>query len=115
MPKASEVGAALRHIAEGFDKNPDAEVACPSLYFSHTYMEETKARKLFLALADCLPRPLAKKYGADEFRLTYESPGAEIDAYIRRTAICRLVKPAQEAVYECEPILSVEEEESIIA
>lgn len=32
---------------------------------------------------------------------------------VNREAVCRLVKPAQEAVYECEPLLSQAEEAQI--
>jgi len=39
--------------------------------------------------------------------------GLTFDVEVARNAVCRLVKPAQPAVYDCEPLLSQEEEESI--
>ena len=102
MPKASEVAAELRKLADSLEQEPDAEISQPWVTF-------WPSRESFLALARVLPRPFAKKYERDTIQLIYgASAGTPI--YVRveaqRTAVCRVVKPAQEAVYECEPLLS---------
>lgn len=109
MPKASEVAAELRKFADRLDASPDAVIVKPDLYFSHSYV--TNAKELFMSVAKLLPRPLKKGegYSKDDFTLDYMSVGLDIRAKIAKSETCRLVTPAQNAVYECDPILSDEE------
>ena len=115
-PKASEVAAELRRIADALDKEPETEVKRPLFFF---YCD---TKDQFLATARLLPRPLAKKLDGDDGD-TYQKLCLESDIVkgpiwvrttINRSLMCRLVKEAQPAVYDCEPILSQAEEESLI-
>jgi len=67
----------------------------------------------FLNTARLLPRPVSKSYPKDEIQVEYRTSSLRAYSRIERTEICRLVKPAQEAVYECEPLLSEAEEAQI--
>lgn len=109
MPKASEVAAELRKLASSLDSFPDAEIPrgwCD--FFCHADKES------FLTLALNMPRPFEKIYEAGDLRVRYNNPALRVDLHVRRDTVCRLVKPAQEAVYECEPLLSDAEEAQII-
>lgn len=110
MPKASEVANELRKLADGFDREPEADVTKPYLYFTHYGMGEKAA---FLATAKAMPRPITKEYKDKDIRLEYKSKGLEIAVRIDRDAVCHIVEPAKPAVYSCEPILSQIEEESL--
>ncbi len=111
MPKAHEVASELRKLADSLDREPDTDITQPVVTFN------TGASKSeFLSLARLFPRPFAKRavpYFPSTLEILYKTPGAEIKAWIERSEVCRLVRPAQEAEYECEPILSQVEEESL--
>jgi hypothetical protein len=110
MPKANEVATELRKLADALDKSPDVKLIRPFIFFTH-YGESEK--ESFLAVAKALPRPFTKEYKDNDVRLEYESRGVNIFVKINQSAICRLVTPARPAEYECEPLLSLEEEESL--
>ena len=100
----------MRKLADALDVQPEQEAARPSVYFSCKYKDDGK--ELFLGLAKLLPRPLKKSDGFDhsEMDLTYSSDALRIHASIERSKVCRLIEPAREAKFECEPLLSAEEE-----
>lgn len=109
MPKAKEVAAELRKLAEGLESDPEAEVSQPWITF-------WPGKEAFLSLARLLPRPISKKYDANDVTLAYGSPSGTpiyVRAVAGRTLVCRLVEPAKPAVYECEPLLSEAEEAQI--
>lgn len=104
MPQASEVAAELRKLADSLDTTPDAEIPAPGLYFPCCYLD----KQHFLNVAAILPRPFAKTYpaGGKEIEIQYKTAAISIYTRALRENVCRIVKPAQEAVYACEPLLS---------
>jgi hypothetical protein len=108
MPKASEVAAELRKFADCLDKEPDTEIDKPFVYFIHY------SKKPFISLARLMPRPFKKgkeEYGSDpRIRIVYENASIDITSTIPQSSTCTLVKPAQPAIYDCDPILSLEED-----
>lgn len=112
MPKAKEVAAELRRLAESLEREPDAVVEQPLIaFYSHGNKDS------FFNLAHLLPRPLVKSDAGSEtfpaFRLEYKSAGAWILAEVYKEAACTILEPAKPAVYRCDPILSLDEEEAI--
>lgn len=106
---ATAAAAELRKLADCLDRlGPDALIDRPTVYF--TYFSET-VKEAFLALTRVLPRPLEKDFqtNPNRLQLKYHSLGLDIRASVNRQAVCRLVAPAREAVYECEPLLTEEE------
>lgn len=106
MPQASVVAAELRRLADSLDKEPEAEIERPTLDFYH-WSKESKDR--FLNLARLFPRPFDKCYEGNDFKILYENDGIKVYAKADRDYVCKLVTPAVDAVYECEPLLSQEE------
>jgi hypothetical protein len=109
MPKASEVAAELRNLADSLDKNPDLLVLRPWVYFQASTKED------FSATVKVMPKPLIKKIrGADDkwqkLVVAHVSPAIDLEVVIDRVKTCKIVTPAIPAVYECEPVLSVEED-----
>lgn len=108
MPKASEVASELRKLADSLDREPDAEVTRGWIdFFTHG------DKGLFFRMAKSIPHPFEKLYEGQELRLRYDNPALRIDVHVERDKVCRIVKPAQEAVYECEPLLSEAEEAAL--
>lgn len=112
MPKASEVAAELRKLADVLDKSPDTLTSKPDLTFWYSFADD---KDKFLNTARILPHPLTKNYPKDgneysRVSVDYESSGLRVSASIYRTSICQIIKPAQPAVYDCEFTLSVEED-----
>ena len=120
MPKASEVAQELRKLADALDKEPDTSI-------SNVYCGiSLKSKESFLSVARVLPRPLWKDLSATEYVLDNRQhkpdgsldfgaawPAIHIRAQVDRSLVCRLVKPAIPAKYECDPLLSQEEEASL--
>lgn len=115
---AREVAQELRRLADALDKEPDAALPQPLVCF---YCSQDK--DAFLALARILPRPIFKNFGEKEIELTYgnkysskqaENGAIWLYARVDRASMCRIVVPAVPAVFECDPLLSVEEEESLV-
>ena len=114
MTTAHETAMELRKLADALDQDPAIQIAVPSVYFSYRY-GGNDAKDNFLNLVHCLPRPLKKDYGDGDLNVGYHSPALRIHTSIERSKVCRLVTPAQEAVFECEPLLSSGEEDLISA
>lgn len=112
MPTMGEVAKELRRLAGALDREPDTEVVQPTIYFSCRW--KTNAKELFLSIARLLPRPFTKMRKSGELWLCCESPALEVRAYVEQEKVCRLVKAAQPAEYECEPLLSEDEEKSLV-
>jgi len=113
VPKASEVAAELRKLAESLEQEPDTEIQ-PVVIRSYHVSEAQKEH--FLNLARLLPRPYRKEYEGGKLQLSYGTDWRtpiSVTAQIERSLVCHLVRPAQEAVYECEPLLSEAEEAQI--
>ncbi|HWF62905.1 MAG TPA: hypothetical protein VN666_21715 [Nitrospira sp.] len=111
MPKASEVAAELRKVADLLDREPEAEIKKPLISAGSDEKDE------FLAIARLMPRPFKKTYrdwcGTPSIELDYESEAVRIWALAPRSVACRVIKPAVPAVYDCEPLLTLEEESSL--
>jgi len=113
MAKAKDVAVELRRIADSLEQEPDAEVERPSLAW---FLREKESMQ---TLARILPHPLKKDVedparSFSSIKITAESCTAIcVYASIERSRICRLVRPAQPAEYECEPLLSEDEEEAL--
>ena len=111
-PKASQVVTELRKLADGLDTLGDQTV--PEIFIR--YWASSEEKEDFLALAKVFPRPFQKEFDTLWLRLRYETgAGVHIQANIPRSAVCRIVEPAREAVYECEPVLSAQEESTLAA
>jgi hypothetical protein len=107
--KAGDLATELRKFADRLDAQPETLIETPSMHFSH------HSKDPFLALARLMPRPMKKQirtwaHSAPDLSLTYDSPTLHIGSSIPQSLTCTLVKPAQEAVYECDPILSEAED-----
>ena len=109
---AGAVAAELRRLAEALDKISDQSVPTVMVSF---FAEE---REEFLNVAKSLPRPI-RKYREDNaypnFIVGHGDPmkdPAWIRALISADKTCRIVKPARPAIYDCEPILSLDEVEA---
>lgn len=120
MPKASEVAAELRRIAGALEKGGETVISQPYINFIPEEKEE------FLALVRLLPRPLYKASDDRQYKLDnlpikkngfrdWDAFPVNLQVKIDRAKVCRLVKAAQPAQYECEPLLSDEEEASLAA
>lgn len=117
MPTAHEVATELRRVADALDLNADVEVKKPHLVFSFWDASE---KDLFLTTARVLPRPVEKKYPVDNDRLSRvrvenDSPALMVSASIYREAICRIIRPAQAAEYDCEFTLLDHEDAALTA
>jgi len=119
--KASELAAELRRIADALDREPEAEIVQPMMTFFCDKLgdpEETKQR--FLTAIRLMPKPLYKKYENNDYVLHHGSHidgGEESPLWLRirasRNFLCRMVRPAQSAEYECESLLSLPEKASL--
>lgn len=111
-PTAGQVAAELRILADSLDTNPNAIVQKAWLSFHCDTKEE------YVNIVRLLPRPLKKSEDSTDDkwrRIKVEHDGTAVDiwASVLKNLTCTLVKPAQPAVYECDPILSIEEDEAI--
>lgn len=119
MPKLSEIAKELRRVADALDKGSSEPNVQPYL----TFYPDTKEQ--FLELARLLPRPMYKEFSAADYKLRnlpvidgtrrWDACPVDVSVKIDRSKVCKLVKEAQPAVYECESLLSAEEEESLVA
>ena len=109
MTTAGAVATELRRIADALDKEPEVEVAIPTLWFwSYGH------KKSFLNLMRLMPRPFEKEYDNSNLIVSKSDLTAiQFQARVDRSAVCTLVEPAKPAVYKCEPLLSDEEEAAL--
>ena len=111
MPLAKEVAAELRRFADRLDEQPDAEIEKPLISVG----SDNKER--FLNSAALMLRPFTKKFddfcGKPSIQLDYDSGIIRIWALAPRETACRVIRPAVPAEYDCEPLLSEAEEESL--
>jgi hypothetical protein len=119
MITAHEVAQELRMLADTLDREPDAEIGLVEVDFNCKYRyTEANNKKAFLALAHLLPRPLQKgvqSYDSTALELKYKSEAMIVTTEIKRSVVCKLIEPEKviSAVYECEPLLSVDEEAAL--
>jgi hypothetical protein len=114
-PKASEVAAELRRVADALDRHPDVEVSTPFLTFhGDDHFVADKGKEKFLNTVKILPRPLNKNFTPSIVEVENDNPALRVRAYINRSAICEIVEPAKPAVYHCPSLLSDEEMDEAI-
>jgi hypothetical protein len=119
MTTAGQVAVELRKLADALDREPDTEIFRPEVDFSCKYKSSVGpgvAKTVFIALARLLPHPLTKgvqSYDYDAIELRYRSDAIIVAASIERNKVCRLIERERAAVYDCEPLLSQEEEASL--
>jgi len=103
MPKMSEVAAELRKLADAMDQYPDAEIARPLISIG------SNERDLFKNAAKVMPHPFTKEMsdwcGTPSIQLNHESDSIRVWALADRKGVCRIIKPAIPAEYECDPLL----------
>jgi hypothetical protein len=105
--KSSRVLAAnYRKLADWLDSKPEFEprdevAELTQFYFSH--------KEEFLSFVRAV-RNGVKRFTEHDVRFTADTPdGMTVWAEVDRNSVCRIVTPAQPAVYDCEPLLSQDE------
>lgn len=99
-----DVAKALREMARKLTAAPEFDVSVtPMLYWSCW-----DAKDEFLGAARCFGG--VKGGDSHDFELRRHWGGAETLLRVKRETVCRIVKPAQPAVYECDPLLTAAEE-----
>ena len=110
MPLAKDVAIELRKLADALDREPDAEVPYAFVHF------DAHSKESFLALAKVMPRPFEKGVTDSKWpqlRLKYKNDAITLWVDVPQSLTCELVTPAHDAVYKCEPILSIIEEAAL--
>lgn len=117
MPKAHEVATELRRFADALDKQPDLIIPRPFLNMA------THSKEEFLNVVSVFPRPFYKNFEPETLeilnvpildeRTQWDDRAIHAYACVPRKDMCRLVKEAQPAVYECDPLLDDAELEAI--
>ena len=118
MPKAGEIAAELRRVADALDREPEAKLPQPMLsFYCNDYGAADKGKAQFLQTVRLLPRPLAKEPSDTVYQIEHGRNDAAaavwIRAQINRSSVCTIVEPAKPAVYDCPALLSLEEEEEL--
>ena len=107
MPLAKEVAAELRKLADTLDASSDTSVSVARINL-HSYDEEA-----FRNIVRLLPKPLKKKFSGGFVEVIYGGLDCPIQitcSMLQERLSFRLIRPAQEAVYEHAPILSEAED-----
>lgn len=107
MTTAGNIAIELRKIADSLERDPTASISRPTLSF---YEDDKDS---FMALSRLLPKPLDKEPGETRYEIGHRGKGVWYRAIIDRNKVCKLVTPAVPAVYDCAPLLSQEEEDSL--
>jgi hypothetical protein len=120
-PTAGQVAAELRKLADALDNGPDVEIY--NVYCNLS----VKTKESFLAVARALPKPFWKVPDGNEYKLDNRPHGADgrlsydmtkwppvhFSLTAPRAEVCRLVRPAQPAEYECDALLTEAEEAAL--
>jgi len=108
------LAAELHKLAAHLEAQPEVEIG--RFYLTNSWSCSASQIK---AIARAFPRPLTKRItsaGTAHERIRMDGPlGGDFSYWfdVERAKVCRLIKPAQEAVYECEPLLSPKEEAAL--
>jgi hypothetical protein len=115
MTTAHDIAIELRKMADSLDKEPEA-----ALTKAYVWMNFSLDKAGFINAARLLPRPAKKRFDEegrtiDRIHLEYDTPHLEVSASMYRDQFCKILVPAKviPAIYECEPLLSAEEEASL--
>ena len=108
-----ELATDLAKLAEHLKQQPDLEIG--TFYLTNESYNTTGEQ--FKAIAKSFPKPLHKRvtsYGTGESDIILESPkdgeGFTLHFRVPQNKVCKIVEPARPAVYDCEPLLTPEEE-----
>jgi len=104
MTTAKEVALELRRIADSLEREPETEIKAPLVYFPQSYSVDAKSH--FLNIARLMPRPYEKTYRERELEIGYGTEAIKVYATVDRDRVCTVITPAVPAVYDCEPLLS---------
>ena len=102
--EAYKLADTLEKMAEYYRGLGDTQVNVLSIY---VYQHDKAS---FVECVRTMPRPLSKEHKNDEYHVYYKAPGVVMDVYAPRSSVCTVLVPASEAVYECESLLSADEE-----
>lgn len=106
MVKGIELAKELRKLADGVEGMSEVVTfSTPRVYFGFAYGNE-KHKQGFIEFAKIMPKPFEKKFTDYELQLVYENESLAVQAYIERDKVCKIITPAQPAVYDCEALLS---------
>ena len=115
--KAHELAAELVKLAEHLTTQPDMEIG--RHYLTNASYDTTGEE--FKNIAKVMPKPLSKdvstySVGSEDLILT--SPDCYVAPFslhfrVERNKVCKVITPAVPAVYECEPLLTPEEESAL--
>lgn len=108
---AQQLANQLRRVVDALEKTPDA-----AIYHSYISIDAGTDRESFMAVAKHWPKPFEKEtmYAGTESEQLALVHGAS-RLIIKRSAYCTLITPAVPAVYDCPPILTLEDEAAIEA
>src|SRR5271155_5204562 len=102
MVKGIELAKELRKLADAVEQLEDVVTyTSPAIYFGFAYGYD-QHKQGFIDFAKVMPKPFEKKFTDSELNLIYNSESLQIKAYIERDKVCKIVTPAQPAVYDCE-------------
>ncbi len=115
MTTTHAIAADLRKLADALEQATDKMVMSPKLSFG-----AGSNRENFLGAVAVMPHPFDKLIPAtsndyDIVRLEHKMDSLTVETWAFRSTACRIVAPAQPAVYDCEPLLSAVEEETLSA
>jgi hypothetical protein len=111
---AGSVAFELRRIANALDNEPDAEIERPMVsFYCNSYLSLDKGKSVFVKTVHLLPKPLSKMPDEGSMALEHKTDAIWIHVSIDRSVVCEIVEPARPAVYRCEPILPLEEENGL--
>ena len=103
----------LAKMAEHLKQQPDLEIG--TFYLTNESYNTTGEQ--FKTIAKSFPKPLRKRVTSSSTGssdITLESPkevtGFTLYFRVPQNKVCRVVTPARPAVYDCEPLLTPEEE-----
>src|SRR5271156_2491127 len=106
MVKGIELAKELRKLADAVEGLEEVvTLSTPRVYFGFAYGNE-KHKQSFIEFAKVMPKPFEKKFTDNELQLIRENESLVIQAYIERDKVCKIITPAQPAVYDCEALLS---------
>lgn len=105
-----ELALALQKLSVHLQEQPEVEIGCISIGNIYGTTGEQ-----FKAIAAVMPKPLTKRYDPPTDVMPWiwldgSIDGVELKFHAERNKLCKLVSPAKPAVYECDPLLSPDED-----
>ena len=111
MPVAHALAEQLRKYADCLDRHPNDEM--PKMYIGSI----SNDKETFIRSARAIPHPATKGTDGDSqypyCQVQYEADGVIIKASVPQKGTCTIIRPAQPAVYDCDLLLTADEEEEL--